>query len=159
MSNKACYLAGPINGLSFRGATDWRVKAEKEMAAVGIRGYSPMRGKEYLQEVYDGNIKYHPDGSGHILHQPRSIMTRDYNDCTTADALLVNYLGFDGVSLGTAMEQAWAYHLHIPVVVVARRDYAPLKHPMLSEATDFWVESLDEGLAVIKTILLPGGRP
>jgi predicted small integral membrane protein len=43
------YLAGPIAGLSYKGATDWRDQAIASLAEAGIRGLSPMRAKEYLR--------------------------------------------------------------------------------------------------------------
>ncbi len=45
------YLAGPIAGCSYAGATDWRDRAQDVLARDGIRGLSPMRAKEYLKGV------------------------------------------------------------------------------------------------------------
>lgn len=43
------YLAGPISGCSYEGATDWRDHATAVLARDGIKGLSPMRAKEYLK--------------------------------------------------------------------------------------------------------------
>src|SRR5260221_181803 len=60
---KTVYLAGPITGLDYAGATDWRNEAKLQLALEGITGLSPMRGKEYLSAVkeftMDGD-KYSP---------------------------------------------------------------------------------------------------
>jgi len=37
------YLAGPITGLTYNGATTWREDARSYLAAKGITAYSPMR--------------------------------------------------------------------------------------------------------------------
>jgi len=39
------YLAGPIKGLTYTGATDWRDEAKDALYDIGIAGYSPMRAK------------------------------------------------------------------------------------------------------------------
>ena len=40
------YLAGPITGLTYDGATDWRHAVAADLNSVGIKGLSPMRGKD-----------------------------------------------------------------------------------------------------------------
>ena len=45
------YLAGPISGCDYEGATDWREYATQELGRYGIKGLSPMRAKEYLKNV------------------------------------------------------------------------------------------------------------
>lgn len=46
---KKVYLAGPISGQSYDGATSWREEAKEELSSWSdIIGYSPMRGKTYL---------------------------------------------------------------------------------------------------------------
>lgn len=147
------YLAGPIQGLSYKGATDWRTWAHNHLALHGIDAYSPMRAKEFLSGLKD--VTFQDGWSNNPFATSRGIMTRDFNDCTTADVLLVNFLGTQTVSAGTAMELAWAYNNHIPTVVVAEADNIHLKHPMLKEAVDFRVESLLEGVDVVRSILLP----
>jgi nucleoside 2-deoxyribosyltransferase len=141
-------------GLSYEAANDWRAKATEELAKAGIAAYSPMRDKSFLVgQTIDSTVGAYD----HPLATSRAIMTRDRNDTVSADAVLVNYSGFDGVSIGTVMEQVFAYEHNIPVVVIASRDYAALKHPMLIETVDFWAETLEDGIAYIKTIVLPEG--
>jgi hypothetical protein len=52
---KTVYLAGPISGLNYDGATEWRIGFAGALAEVGIKGLSPMRAKEYLRDQYDAS--------------------------------------------------------------------------------------------------------
>ena len=48
---KTVYLAGPITGLTYDGATDWRAYAKARLAKFGIQAVSPMRAKEFLKAL------------------------------------------------------------------------------------------------------------
>ena len=147
------YLAGPIGHLTYGEATEWRTLATKGLASYGIAAYSPLRAKEFLdtQEAIPSRANVSP----HPLGTSKGIMTRDFNDCVRADALLVNFLGVTRPSLGTAMELAWAYDRHIPVVVVAEPGNPNIDHPMMHEAAKFVVPTLRDGVELIRTILRP----
>ena len=45
---KKIYLAGPISGLTYEGAQDWRDEFSASISAE-IACFSPLRGKEYLK--------------------------------------------------------------------------------------------------------------
>lgn len=151
MSKKSVYLAGPIGGLTASEAIGWRREATAMLRQKGIDGYSPMRTKDFLDNGQP--LTSVPNAYDHPLTTSKGIMCRDFNDCTTADALLVNYLGVTKPSLGTAMELAWSYDRHIPVVVVAEPDNPNIQHPMMHEAIDFRVDTLFEGIRLIASIL------
>jgi nucleoside 2-deoxyribosyltransferase len=153
MSKPRIYLAGPINGLSFNDAVNWREEAREKLASYGIAAYSPMRSKDFL--AANGVMRSTVDQYNHPLSTSKGIMARDHNDCVTADAILVNYSGFDKASLGTAMELAWAFAKHIPVVAVGERNNINIDHPMMWEAINFRVDTLAEGIELIRTIVLP----
>lgn len=147
------YLAGPIGHCTYEEATEWRNIAKQQLGIAGIAGYSPMRAKEFLDKL--PTMPSRPNVFDHPLATSKGIMARDYNDCVNADALLVYFKGFSRVSLGTAMELAWAFDRHIPCVVVAEPDNPNIAHPMATEAVKFRVDSLEEGIALIRTIVLP----
>lgn len=147
------YLAGPITGLDYEGSTDWRVFAKGVLSNVGIRGLSPMRGKEYLKGL--GTLSGTGEEYAHlsVISNSRGIMTRDRYDATRCDVLLVNLLGADRVSIGTVMEIAWADLKRIPIVVAIEAKGNPHEHMMLSEAYGYRVPSLDEALHIVKHVL------
>lgn len=150
---KTVYLAGPITGLDYAGATDWRVETVRILADSGIKGLSPMRGKEYLSSVkeftMDGD-KYKPLN---VMSSNRGIMTRDRWDATRCDVLLVNLLDAKRVSIGTCMEIAWADLARIPVVCAMEPEGNPHDHGMILEAIGFRTASLNEALHIIKAML------
>jgi nucleoside 2-deoxyribosyltransferase len=147
------YLAGPIAGLDYAGATDWRIQAEQKLATAGIKGLSPMRAKKYLADVAEFSATCGPENGLGPLSGPRAVMTRDRFDATRCDVLLVNLLGATRVSIGTAMEIAWADLCRTPVVLVMEAHGNVHGHAMLVEAAGFRVETLDAGLDVIIGIL------
>lgn len=155
MSLPLVYLAGPITGLNYAGATDWREAAIADLHYWGIKGLSPMRGKDYLKHVPQ---IFTPDGDayGHlsVLSTNRGITTRDRWDATRCDALLVNLLGAEKVSIGTVMEIAWADLSRIPIVCAMEPYGNPHDHGMVTEAIGFRVPTLEEALHVVKAMLV-----
>jgi nucleoside 2-deoxyribosyltransferase len=142
------YLAGPITGLSYEGCTSWRDWAFKELYNAGHDGLDPMRAKGYLAREDCIGSDYDT-----VLSCSRGIMTRDHWDCTRCDVLLVNLIGATNVSIGTVMEIAWAFECRIPIVLCIEKEGNVHDHAMIREAVGFRVETLEEGLNVVKAIL------
>ncbi len=156
MVNKTVYLAGPISGCSYDGAVNWREHCITELAIRGIKGISPMRAKSYLKEHEEiaGHIEFeNQQHIGNALSSSRGIMTRDRFDATNCSVLLVNFLGAEKVSIGTAIEVGLADANRIPIVTVIEDSGNPHDHAMINEATGFRVNSLDKALIIIKSIL------
>ena len=147
--NKSVYLVGPITGLSYDGATDWRQYAKSFLSHRNIAALNPMRGKDYLLQETSIEDKY----DKHVMSTSRGIMTRDYFDCMNAGVILANFLGAKKASIGSAMECAWAYVNHTPLIVCMEESGNPHDHAMIREATGYRVESLDEGLKIAAAIL------
>lgn len=153
MKSFLVYLAGPITGLSFTGATDWRRTAAIELGrrSIGrIETLSPMRHKDYLAGVTSIADSY----EGSVLSSQRGIFYRDKLDCSRSDLVIVNMIGAERVSIGTVMEIAWANARDIPIVL-AMEDGNLHEHSMLREACGFRVGSVDEAIDVATRILLP----
>jgi nucleoside 2-deoxyribosyltransferase len=146
------YLAGAISGLTYDGAEDWRGAAKRMLSELGITGYSPLRQKQFLKSegALEGSYTTHSP-----LSSSKGIMTRDFNDVRTSDAVLMNLSGASRVSIGTVMEAAWAWQLKVPLVVVCEPNNIHIVHPMFEQATGYHVETLEEGVHLIGSILLP----
>ena len=157
MSQRTVYLAGPISGVSYAGCTDWRKAIIADLATAGIKGLSPMRGKEYLSHVEeftsDGDKYATAHGVSRVMSTNRGIMTRDRFDATRCDALLVNFLGAPRVSIGTVMEIAWADAHRTPIVCAMEAEGNPHEHGMIFEAIGFRVPTLAEAVDVLKVML------
>lgn len=156
--NKTVYLAGPIDGLSFREGVEWRQYAQKQLATEGVKGISPQRGKDYIGEnaVLSKDmdfVKQEALFSDNIMSTAEMIMTRDKFDALNCDVLLVNFHGAKRASIGTVMEIAWAYLQGKPVIVVADEDDTlHRKHPMLRKAFSCITSDLDEAIEVVLSI-------
>lgn len=142
------YLAGPIAGLTYDAAQDWRSEVTKALAPE-ISCYSPLRQKHFLRGEI-GTKKYKD-----VLATDRGIMTRDHFDCMTSDLIFVNYLGTTKVSRGTDMELAFAFAYRKPVIVAVEPDSSILDHPMVREAVQFRTATLAEAIALTRAVLLP----
>lgn len=155
MSRFLVYLAGPITGLSYKGATDWRDVASEMFSAISgerIECLSPLRGKDYLMgETNLAALGY----DNTLLSSQRGITARDRFDCTRADGVLVNMVGADRASLGTVMEIAWADLCRKPIVLAMEREGNVHEHAMIREACPFRVDTLELAIATMCKVLCP----
>lgn len=157
--NPKVYLAGPIKGLNYNEATEWRKIAIVLLKEAGIDGMSPMRAKEYLKDKFDVGHKldngikdqYH----SFPLSTSKAILCRDFKDCTKSDAIIMYLLGAKAISIGSVMEVAWGHAARVPIVLVMEKEGNVHEHCMITEASNFRVETLDDAIDVVKGILLP----
>jgi nucleoside 2-deoxyribosyltransferase len=150
------YLAGAIAGLNYGDATDWRHQAKFLLAERGIETLNPMRAKNVLGERNGGTIgnSYHDYEKLGPFFTSGGIMTRDFNDVKSSDAMLVNLLDLKKPSLGTVMELGWAYALQIPAVVAIEETGNPHdNHPMLHETMRFRVATLEEAIEAVAIVV------
>ena len=145
------YLAGPITGLAYGEAEDWRAYA-KAVLAPQIKAISPLRGEDYLASL--GKLSGTGEEYTHlgVLSLPRGVMTRDFFDANRCDVLLVNLLGATKVSIGTVMEIAWVFARQKPIVVAMEPDNVH-RHMMIDQAIGYQIATLDEALDVVRSIL------
>lgn len=163
--HKKVYLAGPIGGSTYDEAQNWRIDLSDLLSTKSngaIRGYSPLRGKGALKFAGPLSTVAYPFYSP--LATSKAILSRDFNDCRTADLIIANFLPHDGLlgeegtppSLGTVMEVGFAYALQVPVLAVREFASNPVaSHAMVKSAVAFWAESLNEAADMACSILLP----
>lgn len=155
MCQPTVYLAGPIKGLDYSGATSWRDRVEEALRVLGITAFSPMRGKEFLRQTGVIDSVRHPMPPDPLVQQS-GVVTRDMHDVTHCDALLVYLLGADLVSIGTVCEMAWSYMLRKPMVVVMETSGNPHEHLFIREfAAAFRTDDLEDAIRLLRCILLP----
>lgn len=142
------YLAGPITGLSFGEATDWREAAITRLGVHGILGLSPLRAKDYLLAETTLADEY----VDKVLSCQKGITTRDRFDCQRADILLVNLAGAERVSIGTMIELGWADSVRVPIILVLEPG-SPHDHAMVREVAGWIVPNLQEALDVAIAVL------
>lgn len=144
------YLAGPISGLTYGNAQDWR-RTVREALGPDAECFSPLRSKGFLvsEGVLEQGYACHP------LSTDRGIMTRDHWDCQTCDLLSVNLLDAPRVSIGTVLEIGWAYAYQKPIVCVMEASGDLHEHPMIREAIGYRLQTLEEAIHVARAILRP----
>ncbi len=148
------YLAGSISGMSHDNATEWRDYAKNcFMHPHKIEAFSPMRGKAYVSNVATMSEEELKSYKSTTMHSIVGINVRDFNDCKTADAILVNLIGAKEKSIGTVMEIAWARAFQIPVVIVMEKDNVH-NHGMLTFGNVI-TDDLDDGIKAIIQLLRP----
>lgn len=147
------YLSGPISGLSYEDAISWTDYAQSKLKEFGINGYKPLRGKEFLKNK--GILE--PTAVSYLnpLATPKGIIGRDRYDVMSADILLVNLLGAKEKSIGTMYEMAWADMAHKPIVLVIEDTNNVHEHVFVTESMTHRTNNLDEGIEIVKSILLP----
>ncbi len=148
MPDHYVYLAGPIRGCSYRGATDWREYVKSKLPA-GVHALSPMRGKDFLRRAKKIRDAY-PE---HPMSGDSAIVGRDRNDVIRSDVVLCSLQGAEEVSLGTSVELGWADLLRKPVVLVMEDKRNPHDHPFVRSLASFVTDELDEAIEMVCSIL------
>jgi nucleoside 2-deoxyribosyltransferase len=152
------YLAGPITGLTYDEAIDWRGGVEKVLRDYGVHPLSPLRGKDYLRPLGVLDDAGDMEKSAYAMNEdwplstPKGITVRDRNDVRTCDAVLVNLLGAERVSVGTVIEIAWADAYRVPSVIAMEKDN-PHRHAMINEVAGLIVPDLDMAVRCVLTIV------
>jgi nucleoside 2-deoxyribosyltransferase len=152
---KKIYLAGPISGLTYDGAQDWR---NKFSAAIDdrIECFSPLRGKDYLtmRGKLEGSYDEFP------LSTDQGITTRDRYDCMGADLVVFNMLGAtERVSIGTMIELGWADATRRPAILIMEKEGNIHEHPMVRQTTQFRVDNINDAVRIAEIILLGKAKP
>lgn len=143
------YLAGPISGLTYDGAQDWRTYFTNKIDQ-RIECFSPLRGKDYLKirGPLEGSYEEFP------LSTDRGITVRDRADCMGADLVIFNMLGAQRVSIGTMVEFGWADAARVPSILVMEKEGNVHEYPMVREIAGFRLTNLDDAIAIAEIILL-----
>ena len=155
------YLAGPISGLTYTDAQDWREVASQELTKVGCEVYDPLRGKAVLvnqQGVISNGMK--TSSYEDAMVSDALIYARDKHDVLNCDIMLVNLLGATEKSLGTICEVALAEDHNKIVVLVMKKDGTEVHdHPFFRAMKMVWVETLEEAIELIQKSVIPPSRP
>ncbi len=152
------YLAGPIAGLNYKQATEWRENVRNQLGPDNIVCYSPLRAKQFLSHVTEFSKQPKNDETVYDVFSPlttvKGITTRDRYDCESSDLVLINFLGSKTVSIGTVLEIAWASAKNIPTVLVIEDQDNPHDHGMINETCGFRVNNLNHAIELTRQILL-----
>jgi nucleoside 2-deoxyribosyltransferase len=150
--NQKVYLAGPITGLTFNEAQDWRDAAVQRFKDNGIIAYSPLRAKDYLKKYATLSGTGEEYANENVMSTQKAVVCRDKWDATRCDLLFVNLLGAKTVSIGTMFELAWAYDHQIPIVCAIEKGNIH-DHMFVREVIAFPLPTLEAALTTAISIL------
>ena len=142
------YLIGPIKGLSYDEAVDWRVRFAKSMPPE-IVCLSPMRHKEFLEGEEELDASHYSQ----ILASWEGVKFRDEKDIRACDLVVAYFVGASDKSIGSCWEIGFAEALNKPVVVVLE-DGDVHNHPFIVIG-NLRLHSLEEAIDIVPKILLP----
>ena len=114
-----------------------------------ITPVSPMRGKEALKGEKRLGEYTQP------MCSQREIVAKDYLDVKRCDAVLADLRSFEGVSIGSMFELAWAYECRKPVVLLMEEGNVH-DHPFVREACVFRARDYDEAADLLVKLLCEG---
>jgi hypothetical protein len=140
MAKKALFLAGPLTGVSYNDALAWRKYVESKLPA-DVIAFSALRGKGHVTNERVLKDTY-PE---HLLSTPQGTITRDRYDVSRCDALFVNFLNSDKVSIGTIMEMAWADARRIPIILAMEAGNVH-DHAFVRQVAGFVTDNLDKAI-------------
>jgi len=158
MSRPVVYVAGPMTGLGWDDANDWREKVRTALPDCEVR--SPLRGKAWLRQetVIESSEYPKPFGS------KNAIIKRDHWDVQCADLVIANFKGtafieYGGgevitqvASIGTCFELAWAYEFGTPIISIIPEGNIH-RHPFILAASLEIVKDLDTALSLAQLLL------
>jgi nucleoside 2-deoxyribosyltransferase len=150
---KKIYLAGPISGLTYDGAQEWRDEFRRRIDP-RIEAFSPLRGKEYLtiRGPLEGSYNDYP------LSTDAGITARDRYDCMGADLVVFYLLGATRVSIGTMIEFGWCDAARNPAIVIMEKEGNIHDYPMIRQIAQFRTDNLNDAISIANIILLPGDK-
>lgn len=125
---KYVYLAGPIAGLTFDAAKEWR---ENFQPPEGWEALSPMRGKDYVPGILTDKF----DAGAAAVAQ-------DLTDIDQCDAVIVNVTGAERVSVGTMAEMGYAFARGKPIILVGKLADSPHDHVFVDYMSSYDVRTL-----------------
>ncbi len=153
------YLAGPITGLGYSDALDWREEVRTRLAssAPHVECVDPMRAKQHLAEVESIGPHGHAGG----LLNSHAVVARDMWDVDRCEVMLLNLTGARQISIGSMVELGRASARGKFVIVVLSPEETgdaadagrnPHDHLFVFELASMVAPSIDEALVVIESI-------
>jgi len=125
------YLAGPIEGIPFEEATEWRETATSFFHGHRIHTLDPTRRKKFHDQPYSSNLA-------------KKIVRMDLNDICTSDVVLMNLKDRGkGKAWGTICELILAYQEGKTIIVILEENF---KHPFIDVYSTEIHHTLEEAL-------------
>ncbi len=153
---KYIYLGGPVAGLTFEEAHNWRYRVEEEI--VGYNDGVPVHSEFGVRWPVLTGIKA---GSGDIYgttgKYDKLTVDHDRWAVQNSDIILMNFTGATRASIGCSVEFGWADSARKPIITIlptwetlpAKETVNPHTHAFITELSSVIVEDLDEAMDII----------
>lgn len=144
------YACGPIGGLSFDEASDWRDELKMILAIQCPEGrvLSPLRGREELRKIEKLQVRTGGYFTGKPICTPRGAALRDELDVRRADIIFANLLGAKQISIGSVAEIGMARALGKVTIILMEADNIH-RHFLLEEWSGYVIASWEEGVELL----------
>lgn len=126
-TNLTVYLAGPIMGLTYKEASDWRIQLSNIFNVLGIQVINPLDKHEVPSEVLLNDEKLKPFYDEIIAH-PDAILERDLLYIRKSDVLIANFTQKED-SVGTLVEIGYALALNKHMIIITKKGSELETHP------------------------------
>lgn len=148
------YACGPIGGLSYDEASDWReelrvILVARCLAAIVL---SPLRGREELRKIEKLQVRTGGYLTGKPICTPRGAALRDELDVRRSDIIFANFLGAKQVSIGSVAEIGMARALGKVTIILMEADNIH-RHFLLEEWSGYVVASWEEGVELLVQLI------
>lgn len=141
------YLAGPMAGLNFDEANQWRIDAHNRIGTY-FECISPCRNKESLADAGPLTQLGYED---HFMCGEQTVFYRDTHDVRRCDGVLANFTGVERVSIGTPFELGMAWALGKPIVSVMEEDNV-YDHIFTRQCSTVVTYSMEEAYQVLRSL-------
>ncbi len=145
---KTIYLAGPIRGVTFRQASEWRERFRKECPE--FEYLDPLTFNSFSDLDKPMFTFHHPTTVEREARGRTEVVLRDVWCVRQADIVFVNFLGSEIISIGTVFEIGAAHALG-KLVVVAMDPESIHRHPFI-EQISLIVGSIGEAVELIRKL-------
>ena len=146
---KKIYLAGPMAGITFDQANNWRDYVTSKLDGEIMECFNPTRGESLVNGVFSALAH-----GANPCNTVGAITGRDRFDVQTSDLVFMNVIGAKTVSIGTTVELGWADIYRKPLVLCMEESGNPHDSIHFRGLATYLVNDLDSGIMCARNLLL-----
>lgn len=155
MGKPTIYLAGPMNGLTWREALEWRARVERELGS-SWQLINPVRAQideDKLDEPIGSQVRN--EGVYVDLHLTATgICAQDEFFIDQSDWILANFVGASRTSIGSVWELGYAWGKGKKIMSVLTPGDVLHDHPFVRRRSHVFTQNLDEAIDFFKHIAI-----
>jgi len=150
-SKPTVYLAGPMVGLSFKDASQWRNTVTRKLKSKW-NILSPLTALDQKSKFPFKTLSQTDTDHRPIKHVPSAFVTVDEFFVDKCDFVLANFIGSTRVSIGTVWELGYAWGQGKKIVSIIEPESIH-DHPFLRRRSHLFVPTLAEAIEFLGSIV------